>query len=77
MEKTYIKQLDGEWYAFAADADEDQVFSIGRDNPSPQMGKRYCAPWTNRGIKIVSTPSPSRAAALKRAKRHGEFGGEI
>lgn len=30
---TYIREIDGKWYAFAADPDNCQVYSIGKDNP--------------------------------------------
>lgn len=76
--KTYVKQIDGKWYAFAANYEDYQVFGIGRDCPPVSSGCYcYCAKWTDNGIKNVATPSPSRAAALKKARRHGEFGGEL
>ena len=71
--KTYITNIDGEWYAFAGDAKSDQVYSIGNDNPKEG---RWYGRWTNAGIKYVASPSPSRNAAYQKAKRNGNYGGE-
>ena len=75
--KTYIRQIDGKWYAFEGDVQNNQVLSLGSDNPPPTLGSRYIARWTDKGIKYVSSPSRSRAAAIQRAKKHGDFQGEL
>ena len=72
--KTYIKNIDGHWYAFAADETKNQVHSIGAD--SPRNGT-WCSRWTDSGIRYVATRSPSRSAAYQKAKRYGEYAGEI
>lgn len=73
--ETYIKKIDSKWYAFAADKQKDQVYSIGADNP--RYGSQWCSRWTDDGIKYVASSSPSRSAAYKKAFRHGEYRGEI
>lgn len=73
--KTYITNIDGEWYAFAGDTKSGQVYSIGRDNPTD--GGTWTARWTDSGIKYVAHSSPSRSAAYSKAKRNGDYGGEI
>lgn len=75
--KTYITKIDNQYYAFAGDANKNQVYSIGADNPSKGDGDRYFAKWTDNGIKYVSSPSPSRTAAYKKAQRAGEYFGEV
>ena len=65
--KTYIRKIEGKWYAFAGDEDKYQVYSIGRDNPD-QRGCRWFANWTDGGIRYVASPSPTRAAAYAKAK---------
>lgn len=76
--KTYITEIDGKWYAFAGDANNNQVYSIGSDNPTKDSGaERFFAKWTDAGIKYVSNPSPSRNAAYNKAKRAGEYSGEV
>lgn len=76
--KTYITEIDGKWYAFAGDMNNNQVYSIGSSNPPKDSGcAQYFAKWTDAGIKYVSSPSPSRNAAYSRAKRAGEYSGEV
>ena len=70
---TYISNIDGKWYAFGGNSITNQVYSIGKDNP--ERG-RYFARWTKAGIKYVASPSPTRSAAYKKAKRNGNYGGE-
>lgn len=72
--KSYITCIDNAWYAFGGDTDKNQVYSIGRDNPDE--GKWF-ATWTDTGIKYVSSPSPSKAAAYSKAKRAGQYCGEV
>lgn len=72
--KTYISKVDGKWYAFAGDAGNNQVYSIGADNPS---GGRWCARWSDKGIQYVASASASRSGAYQKAKRHGEYQGEV
>ncbi len=72
--KTYISKIDGKYYAFAGDMINNQVVSIGADNPP---SGQWCAKWTDAGIKYVSTWSPSREAARKKAQCHGEYVGEV
>ena len=74
---TYIKNIDGKWYAFEYSEKHEQVYSIGRDNPPSENGRgRWCGRPTDSGIKYVSSPSPSRKAAYSKAYRWGEYGGE-
>lgn len=69
--KTYIRKIDGKWYAFAGH--QNQVYSIGRDDP--KEGGHWFASWTKQGVRYVSTASPNRRAAVAKAKRHGEYCG--
>lgn len=74
MIRAYIQQIDGKYYAFAGDDIRYQVYSIGADTPREGT---WFAKWTNDGIKYVSSPSPNRTAAKKKAQRHGNYFGEI
>ena len=78
MIRTYITKINNEWYAFAGDIEKDQVYSIGNDNP-PKESNAYCyfATWSDCGIHYVSTPSPNRKCAVAKAKRHGDYFGEV
>ena len=69
---TYIKEIEGKWYAFAGDETKNQVYSIGND--SPKNG-RFFARWNDSGIKYVSCCSPTKSAARQKAKRHGNYCG--
>lgn len=60
---TYITNIDGRWYAFAASMERNQVYSIGRD--CPECGA-YFAKWTDTGITYVASPSASRKARMKK-----------
>lgn len=71
---TYIREIDGKWYAFAANPDNGQVYSIGRDNPKDGQ---WFAGLTDSGIKYVASPCPSRRAAYMRAMRNGSYGGVL
>lgn len=76
-DNTYIKCIDGKWYAFAGNEERWQVYSIGSDCPPPESGCRlYCAKGTDSGIKSVASPSASRSAAYQKARRHGKYSGE-
>jgi len=77
--KTYIQQIEGKWYAYAADESKYQVYSIGSDSQGAiDSGARcYVARWTDSGVKYIASPSPSRNAAYQKAHRHGEYNGEI
>lgn len=75
MRKTYVTDIDGKWYAYEGDEERYQVYSIGSDNP--RGGGEWFAAWTNNGIQYVSSPSPTKAAAVKRARRNGTYGGCI
>ena len=74
-EDTYIKFIDGRWYAFGYDSRNYQVYSIGRDDPAE------CGCWfaraTDSGIKYVASSSPSRHAAYMKARRNGHYCGEL
>lgn len=78
MIRTYITKINNEWYAFAADMNRNQVYSIGADQPPKDSGA-YCyfANWTDGGVRYVASPSPSRKAAYAKAKRHGDYYGEV
>jgi len=69
---TYVTEISGVWYAYAAR--DYTVFSIGRDCP---ISGRLCARYTEDGIKYVASASPSKRAAIAKAKRHGEYGGTV
>lgn len=76
--KTYITKIDGKYYAFAGDTKQDQVYSIGADNPPKNSGgERYFSKWNNAGIRWVASPSPTRNAAYCKAHRAGEYFGEV
>lgn len=81
-QETYIRQIDGRWYAFGAWSYSDasmtpdfgeQVCAIGEDAPMDHNA-HFVADWCDSGIKSVSHGT-SRSAAYKRAKRHGEYCG--
>lgn len=65
-----VREIDGKWYAFGLceykDSRPDQVFSIGAD--APEHGKDV-ANFSDGGITEVSTASPSKKAAVAKAKR--------
>lgn len=69
---TNISMIDGKWYAFGV-YKEHQVVSIGRDC----TGGTWVARMTDNGIKYVATPSPTKAAAVAKARRHGKYMGII
>ena len=73
--KTYIQNINGKWYAYAADAERYQVYSIGRDNPAG--GRCWVSKWTDAGVMYVASPSPTRAAAYQKARKWGDYSGEI
>lgn len=76
--KTYITKIDGQYYAFAGDTKTDQVYSIGADKPGKETGGSvWFGKWNEAGIRYVASPSPSRAAAISKAKRAGEYLGEV
>lgn len=76
--KTYITEINGKYYAFAGNAANDQVYSIGADNPPKESGGYcYVARWSNCGIPYVASASPTRRAAIAKARRHGEYCGEV
>lgn len=76
--KTYITKIEDRYYAFAGDTNSNQVYSIGNDNPAKSTGgSQWFAKWTNAGIKYVASPSPSKAAAVSKARRAGEYFGEV
>ena len=72
---TYITKIDDHWYAFAADQENYQVYSIGSD--CPKGGGVWVAHLCDEGIKYVASWSPSRAAAYQKARRNGYYCGEI
>lgn len=75
---TYITKINEQWYAFAGDPDNNQVYSIGRDSDRAKKNgcNAYFARWTDKGIEYVSSASPSRSAAVAKAHRAGEYKGE-
>ena len=77
--KTYIQQIDGKWYAYAACEEKYQVYSIGNDSKDAQEagGQCYVARWTDAGVKYVASASASRNAAYQKARRYGDYNGEI
>lgn len=73
--KTYIKEIEGRWYAFEGDENDGQVYSIGSD--CPKDGGRWFARWTDEGIKYVASASTTRHGAYQKARRWGEYNGEV
>lgn len=69
--KTYVKEIDGKWYAFALNEARAQVYSIGKD---AYDGSRF-AELTDSGIKYVASNSPTKRAAIEKAKRAGAYCG--
>lgn len=75
--KTYIAYINGNWYAFGANGYCD-VVSIGSDNPPVETGCYvYTARWSGRGVLYVAKPCNTRNAAYQKARRYGEYRGEI
>ena len=73
---TYIREIGGKWYAFGGSPSNAQVYSIGRDNPAKSSGGTcWCAKWTEEGIEYVASPSPSKQAAMQKARRAGRYRG--
>ena len=70
--KTYIRQIEGKWYAFAGDEMRMQVYSIGPD--SPEGGWRSGS-WTDAGIKQAAYSCKTRSGAYQKAKKYGEYQG--
>lgn len=78
MIRTYISKVNDQYYAFAGDLAKDQVYSIGADQPPKESGADcYFARWSDGGIVYVASPSPSRKAAYAKAKRNGDYFGEV
>ena len=78
MVRTYIQKINGEYYAFAGDTEKDQVYSIGADCPPKNSGcYLYVGRWSDNGIMRVASASPTRKAAVAKAKRHGDYFGEV
>lgn len=77
--KTYITNIENKWYVFKGDANSNTVYSIGNDSREARQngGSAFTARWTDAGIKYVASASPSRAAAYNKARRNGEYGGEV
>lgn len=71
---TYIKKIDGAWYAFGLNA-EGKVFSIGRDCPA--SGGLFEGDLTDEGIKFVAKPMTKNQTARNKARRYGNFVKEI
>lgn len=72
---TYITNIDGRWYAYAGSKERHQVYSIGSDDP--KGGGLWAAHWTAEGIQYVATSSPTRKAAYQKARRWGNYCGEV
>ena len=73
--KTYIKEIDGKWYAFECNTESGNVYSIGNDDP--REGGRWFARLTDDGIKYVARSCPTRNAAYRKARRYGKYCGEM
>ena len=77
---TYVMMIGHEWYAFAGNLRDNQVYSIGKDNPpkSNPVADCYFASFNEgAGVPWVAKPSPNRKAAVSKAKRHGDYSGEL
>lgn len=68
---TYIAEIEGKWYAFAADKNFLQVYSIGSD--CPKDGRCWVARCTKAGSTICGCPIPQPARGL--SKSPGDMGG--
>ena len=73
-ENTFVIKIDGDWYAFAGSIPNNQVYSIGADNPKEG---RWFARFCDSGILYVATKSPNKSAAIKKAKRAGNYCVEV
>jgi len=71
----YIACIDGLWYAFLADLEIREVYSIGDDKPP--AGGYWTGSLTEAGVKFVASPSPSRYDAYRKAKKYGLYGGVL
>lgn len=71
--KTYIREINGKWYAYEWDKKSAHVLSIGSDNPKDG---RWFAGREDAGIRYVATASPTRDAAYRKARRWGTYMGE-
>jgi hypothetical protein len=67
--KSYIRKIDGEWYAFLGDEKDGRIYT-------PRYGNWWTASWTDEGIKYICPKSASRNAAYQKARRLGKYQGE-
>lgn len=72
--ETYIREINGKWYAYEWDKSHGRVLSIGNDNP--RDSGRWIANRSDGGIRYVATASPTRDAAYRKARRWGKYCGE-
>ena len=72
--ETYIREINGAWYAYEWDKFHGRVMSIGNDNPRDKG--RWIASRSDEGIRYVATASPTRDAAYRKARRWGTYIGE-
>lgn len=72
---TYIKKIENLWYAFGSYGNY-QVISIGNDCPK-EGGLWFAQGFTDGAIKYVASGSPTRSAAYQKARRHGNYQGEV
>ena len=73
---TYIKKIGNLWYAFGSYRDTYQVISIGGDCPK-EGGLWVAQGFTDEAIKYVASGSPTRSAAYQKARRYGNYCGEV
>lgn len=69
MMKSYVTEINGLWYAFAGDAERNQVHSIGKDVVHGGNATGWFAGWSERGIKYVASSVKTKRAAVARAKK--------
>lgn len=74
--RTYIANVQGRWYAFRADISLNRVLAIGNDRPL-DASKQYAGSLTASGVRFASLPCPTRSAAYQKARRNGEYAGEL
>ena len=78
---TYISCIDGEWYAFSAD-DDSHCYPIGNDRLGfsgyPKTKRHIFEPYDPaREVKKYCTPSPNKRAAVEKAKKYGDYCGDL
>ena len=74
VDLTYIACIDGLWYAFGAVIEEETAFTIGKDERQRGFDGAHLSRW---GIPTFCTPSPTKEAARRKARRAGQYCGVL